>query len=253
MWLISALAWAECENLDLVQDLNCNGIDVADELLTEEIPECPEIPVSRDEYYNYGDHECRLWVGNADVDGDGLNALTLRLPDADGGVHMVVTLACDNCPYEANLDQLDADCDDVGDLCDNCPETVNTDQKNQDGDSWGDACDNCPTAQNADQVDQDTDGIGDACDLCPLTADTQGDRDEDGVGDACDNCPEVANRDQADADGDGLGDACAAPSLGGGGCQSAPGAPIGSGLLGLLALFAIGRASRRGARPSGSR
>jgi hypothetical protein len=46
----------------------------------------------------------------SDVDGDGI-----------GDSH-------DNCPEDANNDQLDSDLDGVGDLCDNCPNFPNKDQ-----------------------------------------------------------------------------------------------------------------------------
>ena len=111
---------------------------------------------------------------------------------------------------------LDADRDGVGEATDNCPFDANPDQANADGDTRGDACD----------TDDDNDGIPDREDKCPLVADNAGpaaqlDTDGDGVGDACqgdadgdgvpdarDNCPTVANAAQVDADRDGRGDAC---------------------------------------------
>ena len=140
--------------------------------------------------------------------------------DGDG-----VADSSDNCPDDANPDQLDQDDDGLGNACDNdldgdgitngadnCPDLSNADQADLDGDGAGDACDN----------DVDGDGVGDATDNCPLLANTdQANGDGDSQGDACDadddndgyddgfdNCPNTVNSDQADTDGDGEGDAC---------------------------------------------
>lgn len=123
--------------------------------------------------------------------------------------------SADNCPVDANANQIDADSDGVGSVCDNCPTAANAGQGNVDGDAQGDACDadidndgvpngedNCPRVVNANQADADNDGIGDACE--PIVVDSDG----DGVPDASDNCPAVPNPGQADTDADGIGDAC---------------------------------------------
>lgn len=75
-------------------------------------------------------------VASPDNDGDGV---------ADGE---------DNCPLDANLDQLDTDGDDEGNVCDT----------DDDGDDIDDAEDNCPLDANSDQLDTDDDGEGDVCD-----------------------------------------------------------------------------------------
>ena len=76
--------------------------------------------------------------GGPDTDGDGV-------PDM-----------CDNCPANANPDQVDTDGDGVGDAC----------ETDIDNDGVPNAADNCPTIPNPDQVDGDLDGVGDACDNC---------------------------------------------------------------------------------------
>lgn len=106
----------------------------------------------------------------------------------------------DNCPSNANTDQLDTNDDDQGNVCDT----------DDDGDGDLDNADNCPLAINADQLDTDGDLQGDACDT---------DDDNDGDLDSADNCPLVSNADQADGDTDGLGDACDPVEVGGGGIK----------------------------------
>ncbi len=162
----------------------------------------------------------------SDSDGDGIN---------DGA---------DNCPNDANVDQLDSDNDGLGNVCDstpygpdsdgdgvpdsqdNCPELANPDQKDNDNDGRGDACtapiedadgdgiedavDNCPAIANFNQLDSDDDGLGDACDSTPNGPDGDG----DSVPDSIDNCPVTANNDQLDSDDDGEGDACDATPFG---------------------------------------
>ncbi len=117
---------------------------------------------------------------------------------------------CDNCPYEANIQQSDSDGDDVGDSCDNCQDEPNPMQDDADFDGVGDSCDNCPMTPNDTQSNADGDAWGDACDNCSQFYDVtpQPDSDADGLGDGCDNCPNIANADQLDSDGDGIGDLC---------------------------------------------
>jgi hypothetical protein len=132
--------------------------------------------------------------GNSDVDAFvtkvGLGVDTDQ--DGDGILDPV-----DNCPANANPDQLDSDSDGQGNACDS----------DDDNDGAPDASDNCPLLANADQRDGDGDGIGDACDPNPNDG-PSGDLDNDGVVNGADNCPTTANPDQLDHDHDGKGNAC---------------------------------------------
>ena len=150
--------------------------------------------------------------------------------DADGDTFCANV---DNCPTDANVDQLNNDGDATGDLCDtdddndtvldttdNCVFDANLDQLNTDGAAdGGDACDtdndndsildvndNCVIVPNTDQADTDNDTVGNVCDFCPN--DATNDNDADGVCGLSDNCPAVNNNDQLNADSDAFGDAC---------------------------------------------
>ncbi len=94
---------------------------------------------------------------------------------------------------------------------DNCPSNANADQLNSDGDAQGNACD----------TDDDNDGVVDTSDLFPMNAAESADADADGTGDnadldddndtvadTLDNCRFVANTNQLNTDGDAQGNAC---------------------------------------------
>ena len=99
------------------------------------------------------------------------------------------TTEVDNCPDDANPDQLDTDGDLAGDICD----------PDDDNDLQFDTVDNCPFVPNADQSDiERAAGPDTICDtgddvpelygddgLCGTSDDILG----DGNGDVCDNCP----------------------------------------------------------------
>ena|GEM_PF-1233178 len=133
---------------------------------------------------------------------------------------------------------VDSDLDGIVDVRDNCPADANTDQLDSDDDGLGDACDNCPTVANADQA-ASADGAGDAC----------RDADDDTILDVDDNCPADANTDQLDFDEDGLGNACDPVNDGtiaqGSGCASggAPSTLLGL-MLGLVAVVGLRRRRR---------
>ncbi len=125
----------------------------------------------------------------ADTDGDGLGDLTeINLgsnpltTDSDGDG---VQDGADNCPVNANADQINTDADDLGDACD----------ADDDNDGVADDSDNCPLTANTDQENTDApdDEDGDACD---------DDLDGDGVVNGLDICRYVYNPDQDDPDSD---------------------------------------------------
>ncbi len=133
----------------------------------------------KDKFDLYQPMESNPLVPGNDTDGDG------------------VLTHCDNCPNQANADQLDTDKDGQGDVCD----------WDDDGDGFPDNNDNCPLTYSKDQVDSDNDGIGEVCDKCPNTPITD-DQDNDCLLDSVDNCPAKSNITQKDSDSDGIGDAC---------------------------------------------
>jgi hypothetical protein len=209
-----------CLNETRTQDLNCNGIDAADEAFidVDNGESCDQYtdPVTG-AYYDTNDtwfdsyrFECLypMLPGDAtgttydedlryDGKGDGFSAGTVQVtPDGELFPTEEYQLSCDNCAEVYNHDQRDRDydtqndaCEGVGDLCDNCPWVTNADQANTDGDCHGDLCDNCAEVSNSDQANGDRDSLGDACDNCPtITNEDQEDVDADLVGDVCDNC-----------------------------------------------------------------
>jgi hypothetical protein len=68
--------------------------------------------------------------------GDAADAVSDVDTDGDGFAD-----AADNCPSDANTDQLDWDLDGHGDACDGCPHLASTEDPDTDGDHVGDACD----------------------------------------------------------------------------------------------------------------
>lgn len=212
--LSAAYAASVCNTGPFIQDLNCNGVDVVDEVpvdLTD--PTCSAntnengimLP-NADYYYDYVSYGCLVPVTGLDLDSDGLGGGDLSLMPDERFPDVTVTLTCDNCPEIWNREQTDTDCDNVGDPCDNCLEVFNPTQDDRDDDGYGDDCDVCPTKADTAQEDYDGDGWGDECDNCrDVFNPFQTDEDQDRVGDDCDNAPLVSNPDQEDLDQDGVG------------------------------------------------
>ena len=106
------------------------------------------------------------------------------VPDADGDG---IADGDDNCPDDANANQLDTDEDGDGDACD----------ADDDNDTVVDGGDNCPLDANPDQADADGDGAGNVCDA---------DLDGDGVIDAADACLPTQTGAVVNADGCSIDD-----------------------------------------------
>lgn len=189
-----------CENLDIFQDLNCNGDSVEDEpLIDNTSAECQAnvdpntgLPYDNNDYYfDYFRFECEYVTDTFDDDGDLLSSGSVQVfvpgePNPDE----TYDLQCDNCPDYFNPNQYDSDCiayysqgeaflgfamqkapDGIGDLCDGAPyvETAIREwQGDIDGDGIFDVMDNCVLKPNTDQYDDDGDGFGNACDSCPV-------------------------------------------------------------------------------------
>jgi len=184
------------------------------------------------------------------VEGWGYQAETgdaLCDPDGSQGTYTLEVLndestACNQCPD--GPDGGDVDEDGRPDGCDNCPFDANASQADADGDTVGDACDRCPGWDDRD--DADFDGWPDRCDLCPLDKDSgQEDQDGDGLGDVCDPCPQAA--DQADCPDPSVDE----PVSAGCGCAQGGGPQIWPLLL--LVAGTVRRTRTRPLRPGASR
>jgi MYXO-CTERM domain-containing protein len=224
-----------CENTEFLQDLDCDGHDI-----TEELEVDGDTPI----YGVEGQPPAVQWV---DLDGDGDMDLRTTLVDAaecNGGectcvdrIDPLTNEAYDNddyyfdyashgCTYWLVDDDLDGDgfvafispfvtvTDPITENVRPVGQVVVTSPDGIGGSVVTLECDNCPLDFNPEQYDIDCDEVGDLCDNCQWipnkdqTNNCFGFPDGDCQGNVCDNCICAANPDQADADFDTVGDAC---------------------------------------------
>ncbi|HMX67353.1 MAG TPA: thrombospondin type 3 repeat-containing protein, partial [Microthrixaceae bacterium] len=168
LWAINTTA--TCFNTTIIQDYNCNGVDVTYEPdVDPAAPMCDQgqPKPNQDWYFDFTNFGCEYEVSGNDQDGDFLGGQPQQIfPEDLSPFPDFVGPTCDNCPEDWNPDQRDVECDKQGDLCDVCP-TLADMGMDFDADEVGDDCDNCPTDPNTDQGDHDYDIVGDACDNCP--------------------------------------------------------------------------------------
>ncbi len=106
-------------------------------------------------YTSYG---TTTFAADLSVYRDQILSVIAAHPDSDDDGYLD---SDDNCPSDANADQLDSDGDGPGDACDVCPNDALDDD---DGDGWCGDIDLCPDIYNpSDNSDTNDDGIGDAC------------------------------------------------------------------------------------------
>ena len=187
----------------LVEDLDDDNDGVAD---TSD--SCPS-NANADQLNTDGDTQGN--VCDTDDDNDGVADTSDKFPlniaassDTDvDGFPGIWNAACDAiCQANSGL------------VLDNCPSNANADQLNTDGDTQGNVCD----------TDDDNDGVADTSDKFPLNIAASSDTDVDGFpgswnaacnaacqansGLVLDNCPSNANADQLNTDGDSKGNVC---------------------------------------------
>ena len=155
--------------------------------------------------------------GQEDNDGDGIgdvcdpfDGCSPGFPCDDLNPNTINDIFDDNCDCSGTLLVIDSDADGIADNDDNCPFNFNPGQEDANNNGIGDACDTVTCTPWSACDDGDPLTVADKWDDdCNCAGDFVGfDFDGDGILDFEDNCASTFNPGQEDSDNNGIGDVC---------------------------------------------